>query len=322
MNIQRAAALCPVVAAVSTSLAHAQVNGLSVQAAMFGTPVIFDKHATAGPLAASGNFDLPGFYDFDAESLADYGTLGALARGNRADSFTGGNSADTLLVESLFQDRLALTGGTGQFRLVFEVEGLLTVDGSFFTTSTVRLNSSINASSVLFWERSLDHDDSLTNSLIIEETVYTDWIGFSGGSFENIFVKLSAQIVPDGFTGPFIASSEFLNTVRLAYIEVVDGSGNPLAATAVSASGAAYSVNAFPVPAEPFPALNITIGGGGVVISWPAGASAQGWHLESAPDLGPADVWVPVTIPPVLTGDRNTVTDGPPAGRRFYRLKR
>lgn len=318
MNIQRTLALClPLCAAA----AQAQINGLSVNAQMSGTPVIFDKHATAGPLSASGNFDRTGFYDFDAESLADYGRLGALARGNRADNFTGGDSADTLLVQSLFQDGLTLSGGSGQFRLVFEVEGLLTVDGGMFTTSHVRLNSSINASSVLFWERSLRHDGSPTDTLSIDETVLTDWTGFSGGSSENIVVGLSAQIVPDGFTGPFIASAEFLNTVRLAYIEVVDGLGNPLAVTALFASGAAYSVNA-PVPPQPLPALNITIGGGGVVISWAAGASAQGWHLKSAPNLGPADEWIPVTTPPVLAGDRETVTDAPPAGRRFYRLKR
>ncbi|RYD33571.1 MAG: hypothetical protein EOP86_13085 [Verrucomicrobiaceae bacterium] len=320
MTIQKALAFCLPLCAAST--AQAQVNGLRVYAQMSGTPVIFDKHAAPGPLIAAGDFDRTGFYDFDAAARADYGELGALARGNRADNFTGGNSADTLLVESLFQDGLTLSGGSGQFRLVFKVEGLLTVNGGMFTTSAVRLNSNINLASVLSWERSLDHDDSPTDSLIIDETVLTDWIGFSGGGSENILVKLSAQIAPDGFTGPFIASSEFLSTAKLVSIEVVDGAGNPLAATAVSASGTAYSVNALPVPPEPLPAVKVSIEGGGVVISWPAAASAQGWRLESARNLGPVDEWTAVTATPVVAWDRNEVTDPPPEGRRFYRLRR
>ncbi|MFN0130179.1 MAG: hypothetical protein ACKV19_26230 [Verrucomicrobiales bacterium] len=321
MYLKTALAFCLPLCAASV---EAQVNGLRVSAQMFGTPVIFDEHSTPGPLIAAGDFDRTGFYDFDAAGRADYGELGALARGNRADNFTGGDSADTLLVESLFADGLTLSGGSGKFRLVFEVEGLLTVNGGMFTTSAVRLHSSINASSVLFWERSLDHDDSPTDTLIIDETVFTDWIGFSGGNSEIIFVKLSAQIVPDGFVGPFIASSEFLSTVKLVSIEVVDGAGNPLAASAVSASGTAYSVNALPAVPEPLPAVKISIEVGGVVISWPAAASAQGWHLESAPDPWLTDGWSAVTSAPVLTGGSHEVTEAPsaPGGRMFYRLRK
>lgn len=307
--------------------AHAQVNGLRVNAQMFGTPVIYDKHATAGPLTAEGDFDLTGFYDFDAAGRADYGELGALARGNRANNFTGGNSGDTLLVESLFQDGLTLSGGNGQFRLAFEVKGLLTVNGVMSTTSSVRLQASINLARVLAWERSLDHDDSPANTLTINEIVFSDWTGFSGGGQQqNIFVQLSAQIVPEGFVGPFIASSEFMNTVRLVSIEVVDGAGNPLAVTAISASGKAYSVNALPPLPEPaLPEVSVrTEGGGGVVISWAAAASGAGWKLESASDPGDPGGWGAVAAAPVSNGESHEVTEASPApgGRRFYRLRR
>jgi len=67
------------------------------------------------------------------------------------------------------------------------------------------------------------------------------------------------------------------------------------------------------------PTLAITAQNGNVVLSWPA--SAIGFAAESSTDLG-ANVWIPVSPPPIVIGDQNVITNFVTDGPVFYRLKK
>ena len=114
------------------------------------------------------------------------------------------------------------------------------------------MNSSIASSNVLNWSRELNHDTTDSDSLFIDEAVFTDWVSFDDGETLNVFTKLSSQINLDGFSGEsFEAYSDFLHTARLTYFEAVDATGAPIDITATGASGTNYRVNgAVPEPAS------------------------------------------------------------------------
>ena len=68
------------------------------------------------------------------------------------------------------------------------------------------------------------------------------------------------------------------------------------------------------------PSLRIEIAGNDILVWWPAGA--QGYTLQSTPELSASSQWSTVTNTPGLIGLQNVVTNSISTGSRFYRLSK
>jgi hypothetical protein len=70
----------------------------------------------------------------------------------------------------------------------------------------------------------------------------------------------------------------------------------------------------------PPPALTVTqVAGSALALSWPA--TAEGWVLQAALEVGEGADWVPVTETPALTGDQKVLTVTVDGHARFFRLR-
>lgn len=66
------------------------------------------------------------------------------------------------------------------------------------------------------------------------------------------------------------------------------------------------------------PKMSIQVVAGNVVLSWPA--FYGGFHLQSSAALGLSANWTAEPGTPVVVGNQFTLTNGPAAGNKFYRL--
>ena len=70
----------------------------------------------------------------------------------------------------------------------------------------------------------------------------------------------------------------------------------------------------------PPPPLGITLQGTNAVLAWPV--TATGWQLETASTLSLTNQWNPITNTPATLDYQYVVTNGAPAGTKFYRLRK
>jgi len=88
--------------------------------------------------------------------------------------------------------------------------------------------------------------------------------------------------------------------------------GGPMTGGTYSVTGGFWALSAVQTPGAPL--LTITISGNQAIVSWPS--SATGWTLQTNNNLG-AGTWSNYTGTVV----NNSVTNSPPTGNVFFRLK-
>lgn len=68
--------------------------------------------------------------------------------------------------------------------------------------------------------------------------------------------------------------------------------------------------------------LTITRTGSGVLVSWPAAATDDGFAIQTSTTLGPSAIWETPGAATVRSGDRDTLTINGPTGNAFFRLRK
>jgi uncharacterized repeat protein (TIGR03803 family) len=81
-----------------------------------------------------------------------------------------------------------------------------------------------------------------------------------------------------------------------------------------SGTGVVFSLGLTPTPA---PQITITPSGGNIIVTWPTNSALT---LQSTTSLGSSAIWTPVSTPPTVVDDQNTVTNVISGSQQFFRL--
>ena len=237
--------LCAIVVTVLAFSTRAGADGVSVRGFRTGAD-LYSNGSAVGPISGSGSYVGP-TWNIQAASVADYGTLGASVQGHRDNTFSpGDNSTNDAGAIASFEDHIHFSSGSGTFQVHIDLDGSLDIDGARFTDAGIDLLLRYGSflDTVLHFERKLRWEDLPTTHLLVDEHLVSDPIPFNSTTDTRLVMNMLATVTLQGFAGDTPdASSDFMDTARVAYLEVRDAGGNLINPTAVGTSGHAYLVN-------------------------------------------------------------------------------